>query len=346
MVEAKVHHPWRVFWLAMGAFGLGACVNMFIKLAAQSHNVVEIMFFRNFIGMVPVVMLIQAHPLGFKLLKTKRVGAHAARSIVGTGSMALYFYSFILLPLADATAVLFAMPLVLTALSVPLLKEHVGPWRWSAVAVGFIGVLIIAAPGGTTNLLGNFVALAGATTSAFTTIMVRRLGSTEHALTVVFYFSLVGTVICAALLPWFWSPPSLSSFFYMAMTGILGGASQVLLTKAYAEAPAAYVAPFTYVSIIFAAFFGWAIWSDVPETHVIIGAGIVIISGLFILYRETVVKRHLVQDGVADMIEGQAPTEADEYDLPRPTPEARKTEVIDLPSGQEGGGVTYKSSEN
>lgn len=311
MVETPVTRPMRVFVLATVAIALMAVMNVFVKLASEHHAVVEIMFFRNALAIVPVLMLIQVHRDGWSLLKTRRPLGHLLRSCVGMASMTFFFWSFALLPLADATAIQFAMPLILTALSVPLLKEKVGPWRWGAVVVGLIGVLILAAPTGDTDVFGSFVALMAAFTTAITMIIIRKLGKTEHALTIVFYFSVFGTLVTALFLPWFWTPPSLRSFFYLIMTGIAGGAGQVLLTKAYAEAPAAYVSPFSYVSIVFATFFGWLIWDQVPAMHVLIGAGIVIISGLFILYRETVVKRGVVQTAILE----PAPTEADELEL-------------------------------
>ncbi|MBU6235735.1 MAG: DMT family transporter [Alphaproteobacteria bacterium] len=314
--ETPVIRPLRVFAMATTAVALFSIMNVFVKLAAENHSVIEIMFFRNALAIVPVMMLILLHPLQFQLFKTKNLKGHLLRGVVGMGSMTCFFWSFVLLPLADATAIQFAMPIILTALSVPILKEKVGPWRWGAVVVGFIGILIIAAPSGDTNLFGSLVAFGAACCTATTMMIVRTLGRTEHALTIVFYFSVIGTVISAAFLPFYWEPPTLLSFTYLILCGLTGGAGQVFLTKAYAEAPAAYVSPFNYTSIIFATFFGWAIWGDVPAMHVLVGAGIVIASGLFILYRETVVKRGLVKDAMLD----PAPTQADEREAGQPEP--------------------------
>ncbi len=309
MVETPVHNPVRIFVFSILSVVFFAGMSVFVKLAAAHHAIVEIMFFRNAMAILPVLMLIQAHRDGFALLKTRRPFGHILRGTVGTGSMGLVFWSFALLPLADATSLQFAMPLMLTALSVPLLKEVVGPWRWGAVIVGFIGVLIMAAPtGGDTNWFGIGVALASAFTTACTMIIVRRLGRTEHALTIVFYYSVWGAILCGAFLPWYWSPPTFISFLYLVGTGLCGGVGQVFITKAYAEGPAAYVAPFGYLAIIFSAFFGWAIWDSVPAWNVLAGTGVVIASGLFILWRETRQRRHLVQDAILET----APTQADE----------------------------------
>lgn len=311
MGETPVLRPWRVFGMATAAVAFFSCMNVFVKLAAEDHSIVEIMFFRNALAIVPVLMLIQAHPEGFGLLKTKRPLGHLLRGCVGITSMSFTFWSFSLLPMAHATALQFAMPLILTALSVPFLKERVGHWRWSAVLIGLAGVLVVAAPTGDTDLLGVGVGLMAALTTAFTMIIIRRLGRSEHALTIVFYFSLWGTIVTACFLPFYWTPPSFSSFIYLVMTGIAGGAAQVFLTKSYAEAPAAYVSPFSYLAIIFGTFFGWLIWADLPTQNVVIGSVIVILSGLFILYRETVIKRDVVQSTIMEA--APAPTEADEY---------------------------------
>lgn len=307
MAETPVIKPLRVFVMATLSVAFFAAMNVFVKLAAESHSIIEIMFFRNMLGIVPVTMLILLHPKQLNLLKTSRIGGHLIRGTIGMASMTCFFWSFKLLPLADATAIQFAMPIILTALSVPFLGEKVGPWRWGAVIVGFIGVLIIAAPTGDTHVIGSIVAFMAACFTATTMIIVRKLGKTEHTHTIVFYFSLIGAIISGAFLPWFWTPPSLVSFVYLIMCGLTGGAGQVFLTKAYAEAPAAYVSPFSYMSILFAVFFGWIIWDTIPHLNVMIGAAIVISSGLFILYRETVLKKHLVADTIMD----SAPTEAD-----------------------------------
>lgn len=320
MTETPVIRPLRVFVMATLSVALFSVMNVFVKLASESHSVVEIMFFRNALAIIPVVMMILLHPLQAQLFKTANFKGHLFRGLVGMVSMTCFFWSFVLLPLADATAIQFAMPIILTALSVPVLKEKVGPWRWGAVVVGFMGILVIAAPTGDTNVIGTLVAFGAAVCTAITMMIVRTLGRTEHALTIVFYFSVIGTLVTGAMLPWYWAPPSLESFFYLVLCGLTGGAGQVFLTKAYAEAPAAYVSPFNYTSIIFATFFGWMIWGDVPSTQVLIGATIVIASGLFILYRETVVKRSLVTEAILDI----PPTEEDKRG-----------------AGQSGDAVTY-----
>lgn len=290
MTESPVKHPTFVFMLAFSSIALFGAMNVCVKLASAYHSVVEIMFFRSLLALLPVFTLLVMLPDGFKLLKTKRPMAHMARGGVGVLGMCLYFWSFSIMPLADATVLHFAMPLVLTLLSIPFLGEKVGKYRMGAVVVGFVGVIIAMNPSTAMPVLGTIVSLSAATTSAVAMILVRRMGNSEHALTIVFYFLLTGTVVSGLLLPFYWTAPSLESLAYLLLIGLTGGMAQIFQTRAYAMAPASFVSPFNYLSILFAAFFGWAIFGDVPASSLWIGAGIVCASGLFILYRETILK--------------------------------------------------------
>ncbi len=343
MTETPVHRPLHVFALATFSIALFAVMNVCVKLSAATHSVVEIMFFRNLMAAVPVMILIRNHPQGWALLKTSRPLGHFTRGAVGICGMAFFFMSFSRLPLADATALSFATPLVLTALSVPFLGEKVGIFRWAAVIAGFIGVLIIAKPSGNADLTGIAIALSGAVMSAFAMMMVRKLGSSEHALTIVLYFSLFGTMCSAVALPWFWSTPTAESLLWLCLTGLAGGGAQVLLTQAYALAPAAYVSPFSYLAIIFAAVFGWGIWGEVPSMNVAVGSAIVVGSGLFILYRETVKKVAIVNTDM-EALQPAGPTEADKADEDADgdaAPVAAQEE-----SGQDRVVVPYRSPRN
>lgn len=310
MTDSIVHRPLRVFAYCLGSVTLFSLLNLFVKLASETQSVAEIMFFRNALALLPLLALIHAHPRGYELLKTKRPLGHLSRGLIGNFGMILFFLSFALLPLADATAIQFAMPLILTGLSIVFLGERVGKWRWGAVAAGFVGILFIATPSGSGPLTGSIIALCAAFTGASAQLMVRHLGKTEHALTIVFYFSFIGTIACGIALPFFWSPPTGEAWFYLIMTGLTGGVAQVLMTKAYAEAPAAFVSPFSYLGIIFATFFGWLVWQDVPSWNMWVGTVIIIASGLVILYRETL--HRLPPDPVQP--EAIPPTDADVKD--------------------------------
>ena len=173
----------------------------------------------------------------------------------------------------------------------PFLGEKVGKWRWGAVLVGLIGVIIIANPSGETNILGSGIALLAALLAAIAAILVRRMGDTEHSLTIVLYFTICGILVSLVLCPFFWQPiDNVWVFYALIMVGILGGVAQYFLTKAYAEAPAAYVSVFSYASIVFSIGFDVIFWAHIPAWNVFVGSGIIITGGLVILYREVVHK--------------------------------------------------------
>ncbi|MBU0799385.1 MAG: EamA family transporter, partial [Alphaproteobacteria bacterium] len=222
MTESPVEKPFRIFISACLAITLFAVMNLLVKLVTETQSVPQALFFRNAIGLIPVLFLIwRAGDWG--LLKTTRPGGHFLRSFVGVTSMSCFFLSFALLPLADATAIHFAAPLILTALSVPLLKEHVGPHRWAAVIIGLVAVLFMIGPAGDGNLLGAMIALGAAVLSAFAMIAIRRLGTTEHSLTIVFYFTAYSTLFTGVAMLFAWTPLSLHAMLLLIGIGLTGG---------------------------------------------------------------------------------------------------------------------------
>lgn len=286
---------------------LFSVMNVIAKLLAQDYPVTEVAFFRNAFAMIPATgMLLAAggpHPL-----RTVHLFGHFWRAVIGLSSMMLLFLSYHLMPLADAVALSFSAPLFLTILSVPMLGERVGPYRWSAVAVGFVGVLIIVRPGGSMLNIGALVGLGAAIAYALAMIAIRQLGRTEKPVTTVFYFTSFATLLSALSLPFAWVTPNLHGFGLMMLIGLVGGAAQYFLTRAYVLAPAAVVSPFNYMGILWASLFGWLVWDDRPGTPLVVGAAIVIASGLMILYRETVRRkeRGAVPPVDADAVRGTA----------------------------------------
>lgn len=285
MTETHVNNPLRIvlaITLSTLFFGM---MNMFVKIEAESVPVPQIMFFRNIFGLLPVVFLIW-HRRDWSLLKTTRASGHFIRSFIGFFSMCAMFWSFALLPLANAVAIQFATPLIVTALSVLLLDEIVGRHRWAAVLVGLGAVLFMLHPGANADPLGNLVAICAATLSAFAMIAVRKLGSTEHALTISFYFMLFAAILSGIWAGFLWEPLQPIQYMFLITMGILGGCGQIGLTYAYSRAPAAFVSPFTYLAIIIAASLDFIVWSTVPSWEIFVGSGIVIASGLYITLRE------------------------------------------------------------
>jgi drug/metabolite transporter (DMT)-like permease len=267
-----------------------ALMNAVVKLVSGHLGPVEIGFFRQLFSLVPVVSMV-IHQGGPSMLRTQRPFGHLFRGLIGNSAMIIFFLSVAKLPLADANALSFASPLFITALSMPLLGEAVGKHRWSAVIVGFAGVMVMTNPGGTWFIgnagVGAGMGVLAAFMSALMTITIRQLNKTEPPVRIVFYFASIGTILFGGLLTIFWVTPTLPELGGLMVVGLTGGLSQLLMTYAYRHAPASTLAPFGYVSILWSTALGYLIWSELPGPRILIGASIVIASGLYIIYRET-----------------------------------------------------------
>ena len=267
-----------------------ALMNAVVKLVSGHLGPVEIGFFRQLFSMIPVVSMV-IHQGGPSMLRTQRPFGHLFRGLIGNSAMIIFFLSVAKLPLADANALSFASPLFITALSMPLLGEAVGKHRWSAVVVGFAGVMVMTNPGGNwfsgNAGVGAGMGVLAAFMSALMTITIRQLNKTEPPVRIVFYFATIGTIFFGGLLTIFWVTPTLPELGGLMVVGLIGGLSQLLMTYAYRHAPASTLAPFGYVSILWSTALGYLIWSDLPGPRILVGAAIVITSGLYIIYRET-----------------------------------------------------------
>jgi drug/metabolite transporter (DMT)-like permease len=264
-----------------------ALTNALIKWLVARYSVVEIVVFRSTFALVPCIYLVATRG-GILALRTKRLHQHITRSVLQFVSMICIFTAFGLMPLADAVAITFASPLFLTMLSIPLLGEQVGIYRWSAVIVGFVGVLTMVQPGPGLLHSGALFPLANALINACVTIAIRRMTLTESSTTLVFYQTLVTGVIALVLVPFFWVTPNLVDLALFSATGLLSGIAQFWWMQGCRYVPAAVAAPFSYTSMIWSLALGYLVWSDVPSAAVLAGATIVIASGLYILYRETI----------------------------------------------------------
>lgn len=279
-IAMPVAHPIRVGLMMLAAGVLMSMMVVFARLSAETHAIIEITFFRNAVGAAVIAVMMLTMGEGKKLFRTSRPFDHFLRGLSGLVGLACNFWAATLLPLADASALFFSMPMIVTVLGIPLLREHVDWRRWVCVIAGFAGILIVAQPSGDVPSLGIMVALAGAFFSGLSVVMVRKLGSTESEQTTVFYFFTIGALISAAFLPWHWTMPSLESFMYLVCTALAGMSGQLLMTRAYAQAPVGYISSFNYLSILYGTFFGWLLWSEWPSAGVFVGAAIIISAGL------------------------------------------------------------------
>jgi drug/metabolite transporter (DMT)-like permease len=260
---------------------------------AQPAPIGEVMFFRGAFALVPLVAVSFLTHGPKSLIQTKHPWLHLRRSVAGTTSMFLNFAAVTRLPLADITAFSFVAPIFATVLAALLLHEQVGPHRAAAVVAGFGGVLLMAAPHGipgmtiaTGSSLGATFAISGALLSAFVVIFIRQMSGTERSEAIVFYFM----VVCAAAgaMTMFWEHVTLEprSILWLTLTGILGGIGQVCMTYSYRYAEPSLLAPFDYIALIWAVVFGYFFFAEVPEKIILAGAGVVIASGLYIIWRE------------------------------------------------------------
>jgi drug/metabolite transporter (DMT)-like permease len=272
------------------AFGLFTVMDTLIKWLSAGYPVIELLFSNALFALVPVAITTLRRG-GVARLRTRRLRLHVVRGTFGMGGGFLGFYAYSQLPLADAYSIIFATPLLITALSVPMLGEQVGWRRWSAVAVGFIGVLVMLRPGAAPIGLGALAALGAACSSAVAILLVRKLSATESTASIALYSNLTVVLVTGCLLPFDFVLPSVGDLLLMAASGLIGGTALLILIGAYRRAPAALVAPFQYSQMVWAILLGFLIWGDVPDPAKLLGAAIVASSGLFILYRETALGR-------------------------------------------------------
>lgn len=257
------------------------------KYLVGSYPVAQIAWARNFFFLLALVPLTPPRlwPL---MVKTHRPWAIIGRSVLPLATTTLVIVGIRSIPLADATAILFVAPLVMTALSVPLLRERVGIHRWIAVVVGFIGVLIITRPGYGGFGLSAAILVAGACLSALYQLLTRVLRVTETPEAMTFYTALIGTLVAAIALPFDWVWPDLMGWGFLAASGLVYGLGQFLLVKAFSEAEASLLAPFLYAQIVGAAVIGYLVFDDWPDMISMLGTMIVIVAGLYVAWREQI----------------------------------------------------------
>lgn len=285
--------------MMLGATALFTIMSAMIKGVSDEIHFVETMFFRSAFAL-PVVFAIAVRSRNWKILRTKRFPGHVLRAFTGTMAQGCSFFALTVLPLAEQTALTYTTPLFVTILSIPLLGEVVRIHRWSAVIVGFIGILVIALGQGafaggaapdTLMMIGMGVAVVQGMFSAVTTLLVRNLSSTESSSTIVMWQSLLMTAFTLVALPFFWTTPSFPVLLVLVGVGLIGGIAQVMLTEAYASAQVSALGPYSYTSILWSVLLGWLIWGDAPSWATIAGAVLIVASGLYILHRELVRSR-------------------------------------------------------
>ncbi|HVH01456.1 MAG TPA: DMT family transporter [Amaricoccus sp.] len=265
-----------------------------IKASAPHVPPGERVFFRSVFA-IPVILGWLAWSGGLRGgLDTLNPLGHVWRGLLGTAAMALGFTALGLLPLPEATALGYAAPLLVVIFAAMFLGEQVRGFRLSAVAVGLVGVTIVLWPrlsvdpagASSAEAVGAMAALLGAVFAALAQVFVRRLVATEATPAIVFYFSLTATLISLVTLPFGWAVPPGGTALLLVAAGLFGGVGQVLLTESYRHAEASTIAPFEYVSMLFALLLGYLVFAEVPTAAMLAGAALIVAAGLFILWRE------------------------------------------------------------
>jgi len=267
----------------------------FIKAASVEVPPGQAVFFRSFFALPVILGWLAMRGELRSGWKTPNPVGHFWRGLLGTSAMGLGFTGLGLLPLPEVTAIGYAAPLLVVVFASMFLNEKVGVYRLSAVLLGMIGVLIVLSPRlsigaglSTGETLGAVVVLMGAVFAALAQVFVRKLVQTEGTAAIVFWFSITSAVLALCTLPWGWAMPSVGVAAMLIMAGLLGGLGQIFLTSSYRYADASLVAPFDYASMILALIIGYFVFDEVPTGTMLLGAGIIILAGVLIIWRERV----------------------------------------------------------
>ncbi|WP_085025076.1 DMT family transporter [Ensifer aridi] len=294
-MNADVQSPMKGIVLKILSVVVFVCMSTSIKAAGNDIATGQITFYRSAFAMVPILLFLACRGELRDAFRTSNVSGHLARGFVGILSMSCGFYGLVHLPLPEAIAIGYAMPLLAVAFAAIFLGEIVRLYRWSAVVIGMVGVLIITWPRltlfdegglGSSEALGAIAVLLSATLGAMAMVLVRKLVQKERTHTIVLYFSLSASVFSLATLPFGWTSMSWQAFFLLMIAGFCGGVAQILLTESYRHADMSTIAPFEYTSIVLGMAIGYVLFGDIPTGTMLAGTVIVVGAGIFIIYRE------------------------------------------------------------
>jgi drug/metabolite transporter (DMT)-like permease len=265
--------------------------NVAAKYLAADYHLVQVIWFRSTVHMALLLAVFGPGRGMVRLFTTADLSGQLTRSLVQLVAVATYWLALTWLPLTTATAIGLMAPLVLVALSVPLLGEHVGPRRWLAVAVGFMGALIIIRPGGDVHWSAILVVVSTVLYALFQ-VQTRRLAALDDPRTTAAYTMAVAFVVSTITVPFFWiTPANLIDLLVFIGIGVTGALAHIGLIKAFEYAEASLVAPFDYGQLIGAAVFGYVIFAELPDLWTWVGAVIIVASGIYVARREAALKR-------------------------------------------------------
>ncbi len=275
----------RGILLMLGTMFVFVVIDAVAKYLTASLPVMQVVWARNVFALGFSLLMLRGRGATM-LMATRRPGLQLARSALQFTSTAIFFTALYYIPLADAIAIGFVSPLILTALSVPMLGEKVGPRRWAAVTAGFLGVLVIIRPGFGQTHWAMLLPVAMAFSSATYNLVTRMLAGEEHPMTTLWYTTLIGSVLTSAIVPFVWVSPGLAGWALMVLLGVVGGLGHFLLIKAFSHAPASTLAPFNYSQMIWSIPIGYLVFNNLPDLFTLLGAVIIALSGIYTIYRE------------------------------------------------------------
>ncbi|MCW1427933.1 DMT family transporter [Novosphingobium sp. JCM 18896] len=279
--------PFLALGLRIVSAFLFATLLVLVKYASQSGVALpEIMFWRQAVS-IPLILAGLAMTGGLHRLRTQRLASHGKRALLGMTNMIFNFGAAILLLPAEATVLGFTTPLFAVIMAALLWREHIGPYRWAAVALGFLGVLVIAQPGGhVTSALGTGLGLLAAFFIAIINYQIRDLGRTEEPLATAFYFAAFGAPMAALALPFFYTPHSPEQWLVLVAIGLIGAVAQFLMAASLRFGAVTSVIVMDYTALIWATLYGWALWDELPSPMMWLGAPLIVAAGLIIAWRE------------------------------------------------------------
>jgi len=256
---------------------------------ARGVSLPEVVFYRNAAALPVVLAWLLVGP-GLAAVATRRPAVHLTRSLLGFMAMFSYFGALMLLPLAEAVTLNYAAPIAATLLSALILREHVGPRRWAAVVIGFVGVLLVVRPGSdlTLPLLGVGLGVLAALSLGAVTVTLRQIATTENTEAIVFWFTVFCIVVTGCMLPFYGQMHDTTTFLLLLAGGLCGGLGQLTMTASLRFAPVAVVAPLDYAQIIWTTLIGWAFFATIPHITTFAGAALITASGIYTAYRERV----------------------------------------------------------
>lgn len=280
--------PWRATLLMLAAVGLITVIDTINKYFTADLHAVQLVwgYFVGIFVTLCLYFLARRESLA-DLLRTSQPKLQWLRSIFLVASIISLFIGLTYLPIAEATAIGFMSPLFLTALSVPILKERVGRHRWLAVIAGLIGVIIIVRPGGGIWHWASAMPFVGAICFALFQLITRMLALRERTDPTLFYTGLGGLLWSSALVPFFWTPPTAVHWLVFLGTGAMGAVAHICLIRAFVLAQASLLAPLNYSKLIWAALLGYLVFGDLPSLNTLAGGGVIIIAGVYVMYRES-----------------------------------------------------------